>query len=76
MHFSTGILYRRSSFNSGVSMRYEFDFTKEINPRLLAGGEIHIFPPPSNFVFSIQGGMWIQETRTEGYGGIGIGMIF
>jgi hypothetical protein len=54
-------------------MRYEFT---DGHPRFLTGVEVHLFPPPSNFVFSLRGGMWTQDSITGGYAGLGIGMIF
>jgi hypothetical protein len=73
---SAGVLYRGSWLTGGLSMRYEFDFTDGISPKIFTGAEVHIFPPPSNFVFSLRGGMWTQDSVAGGFGGLGIGIIF
>jgi len=77
---STGVLYRGSWLNAGLSMRCEMDFTDNTpyanaNPKFLAGAELHLFPPPSNLFFSILGGAWTQEQKIGGYGGFKIGVI-
>jgi len=72
---STGVLYRGSWITGGISMRYEFDFEDNERSRLLAGIEADFFPPPSNFFFSLRGGI-IYRQDISGYGGIGIGLIY
>jgi len=74
-----GVLYRGDWINAGLSFRPEFDFSRSPiadNIRLLTGAEVRIYPPPSNLVFSLQAGMWTQNRRLGGYGGLGIGVIF
>jgi len=74
-----GVLYRGDWMNAGLSFRPEFDFNSSPiadNIRLLTGAEVRIYPPPSNLVFSLQGGMWSQNGQFGGYGGLGIGVIF
>jgi hypothetical protein len=78
-----GVLYRGSWFNAGFSARYDIGSNKEknnddsnFNSKLLAGAEIYLFPPPSYLVFSLAGGMWMQDSRIGSYVGLGIGMIF
>ena len=73
---SAGALYRGSWLTGGLSMRYEIDFKFGSNHRFLAGAEINFFPQPSNFVVSAQGGIITQNSRTRGYGAIGIGVLF
>ncbi|MCL2410238.1 MAG: PEGA domain-containing protein [Treponema sp.] len=74
--FSTGILFRANQINIGVSARYELDFSENIlNTRFLTGAEIHFFPPPSNLVFSLVGGLIHQEQFTGAYAGLRIGII-
>ena len=73
---SAGILYRGTWLTGGISARYEFDFTENSGQRLLAGAEIHLFPPPSILVFSINGGIIQQGSKIGGYGGLTIGMIY
>ena len=73
---SAGALYHGSWFNTGLSIRCELDFTSElINPKYLTGLEINFFPPPSNFIFSVQTGVMFQEQRTGFYSQIKIGII-
>ena len=72
---SAGFLYRGSWINTGISARYEFNFKENADARLLAGAEVHIFPSPSNLVFSLQGGI-IYASKLDYYGGIGIGLIY
>jgi len=76
---STGALYKGSVFNAGLSMRCEIDFTENINnsksPKFFTGAEVHLFPPPSHFVFSFLAGIIYHEQKTGGYGGFKIGII-
>jgi len=74
LHFSAGILYQRNSINTGLSARYELN--DNTSDRFFAGAELHLFPPPSNLVFSFLGGAWIQAERTGGYGGVRVGIIY
>ncbi|MCL2443187.1 MAG: PEGA domain-containing protein, partial [Treponema sp.] len=72
---SAGILYQGSWLTGGLSMRCEINFTGETSPKIFAGAELHIFPPPSNLFFALHGGIYIKE-HTGGYGSIGIGIIY
>jgi len=71
---SGGVLYRLSWLTCGLSTRYELNIEKS-NYRMLAGAELHIFPPPSIFVLSLKGGI-IKNDSTSGYIGIGINLIY
>jgi hypothetical protein len=73
-----GVLARQSFFTAGISLRSEYHFTGggiEPGP-LMAGAEIKLFPPPSNFVFSFLGGGWFEGGNRGLYGGVGIGLIY
>ncbi|MDR2543297.1 MAG: PEGA domain-containing protein [Treponema sp.] len=73
---STGVLYRDNWYNAGLSARCEIDFRENAeSPKFLTGAELHLFPPPSNLVFSLLGGVWVQGKRLGGYGGLRIGII-
>jgi len=72
---STGVLYHGSWITCGISARYEFNFEDNTKSKLLAGTEVNLFPPPSNFLFSFRGGIVYQQ-NIGGYGGIGIGLIY
>ncbi|MCL2440757.1 MAG: PEGA domain-containing protein [Treponema sp.] len=71
---SAGILYRNSWLTSGLSAKYEFGLPDKINQRFLTGAEINIFP--SIFIFSLHGGIRIQNSNTRGYCGLKIGFIY
>ena len=73
---SAGVHYHGSWLTSGISARYEFGFKEDNEARFLTGAEINLFPPPSNIVFLIQGGIWIKSSNLGGYGGVGIGFIY
>jgi hypothetical protein len=82
---SAGVLYQGSHFTAGISLRPEFDFSKNDGSRFSSpadrmsvkmGGEIKFYPPPSNLVFSVLGGAWIRGTYAGGFGGLGIGIIY
>jgi hypothetical protein len=76
---SAGLLYRGEWMNAGPSLRAEIDFSAAPvadNVRFLAGAEARFYPPPSNFVFFFQTGLWTQKQKLGGYGGAGIGVIF
>ena len=73
---SSGFLYRRDFLSMGLSARYEFNFNENLYSRFLAGAEINIFPPPSNFIISLQSGIINQNEKITGYCGFGIGLIF
>jgi len=72
---STGVLYHGSWITGGISARYELNFEDNTRSRLLAGMEVNLFPPPSNFFFSLRGGV-IYQQGISGYGGVGIGLIY
>ena len=73
---SAGILYRNNWMNAGLSMRSEFNYKENSSPRFLAGAEGRFYPAPSNLSFLLHAGLWTQNSRTGGYGGIGISIIF
>jgi len=74
----TGVFYRGSWINAGLSMRPQINFSGENGEKLhlFAGAEAHFYPPPSNLVFSFRAGVQTQGGRTGGFGGLGIGVIF
>lgn len=77
MLISTGALYRGGWFNAGLSMRSEIDFTQNSEgPKFLAGVQGRFYPPPSNLVFSFLAGVWTQNSKAGGFGGVGIGVIY
>lgn len=73
---SGGVLYREKWFNAGLSVRAEIYFKDDEKPKIFAGAEMRFFPSPSNFVFSINGGIWTQNSNTGFFGGIGIGLLY
>jgi hypothetical protein len=86
---SGGLLFQGDWFTGGISLRPEFNFSpkpgqsgqagtegRESPVRLLMGGEIKIYPPPSNLVFSLSGGAWLAGSAAGGFGGLGIGLIY
>ena len=72
---SGGLMMRMTYLSAGLSVRSEYDFNSN-DPAIIAGGEIKFFPPPSSFVVSLMGGVWVRNGNTGGFGGIGIGMIY
>jgi hypothetical protein len=40
------------------------------------GAEFKFYPPPSNVVYSLLGGMWLRNNHIGGFGGIGLGLLF
>ena len=74
---SGGLMTRFDYFSAGLSARSEYDFGSSAwPPFVIAGAEITFFPPPSSFVFSVKGGVWVRNGNTGGFGGLGIGMIY
>jgi hypothetical protein len=75
---SGGFLARLTYITAGLSLRSEYRFTNEEprSPSLMIGGEVKFFPPPSSFVFSVMGGLWIKDGAAGGFGGAGIGLIY
>jgi len=75
---SGGFMAQMTYVGAGLSIRSEYDFTRSSPwpPNIIAGAEIKIFPPPSSFVLSFMGGIWIRDNALGGFGGIGIGMIY
>jgi hypothetical protein len=80
-----GIHYRGSWFIAGLSVKQEFNVSDLKSDRdernrspffLQAGGEIKFYPPPSNLVFTLSGGVWYNGSETGGFGGVGIGIIY
>jgi hypothetical protein len=75
---SGGVMAKLTYFSAGLSARASFRFTGEekMPPPVLLGAELKFFPPPSNLVFSVSGGLWLKNPRAGGFGGLGIGMIY
>jgi len=75
---SGGLLMQLTYISAGLSVRSEYNFSGGSlrQPFFIIGGEVKIFPPPSNFVFSFIGGIWIRGSGLGGFGGLGIGMIY
>ena len=73
---SAGLLMQMAYLSAGLSIRSEYKFPDPWPPYLTIGGEVKIFPPPSSFVFSVMGGVWIRSHTAGGFAGIGIGMIY
>ena len=71
-----GVMLQMTHFNAGLSVRQEYNFLDRGRPSIIAGGELRFFPPPSNFVFSANGGLWAKGGSIGGFGGIGIGIIY
>ncbi|MDR1863913.1 MAG: PEGA domain-containing protein [Treponema sp.] len=75
---SGGFILQKAPFTAGISARSEYRPWAD-NPRpppLMMAGELKFFPPPSRFVFSLLGGLWIRGSSPGGFGGVGIGMIY
>jgi len=75
LHFSAGALYLSNSINAGISVRCDLNLTDNTPLKILAGAEVNLFPPPSNFVFSFMAGMWTQKQLLGWYGGLKVGII-
>ena len=78
---SSGIMYKGSWFNVGISERQEFNFADKSDKfktsRIFLGAQAYFFPPPSIFYISLQaGGILIQENRSGFYGGLGLGIVY
>jgi len=74
---SAGFLYHLNSwFNTGLSLRTEFNLKDEINPKLHTGLEGRFYPPPSFLFFSLQAGVWTHNSLSGGYAGLGIGIVY
>ena len=74
---SAGLLTQLQYLSAGISIRQEYNFNggQAWLPSTMAGIEVKIFP--SNFVFSLMGGIQIIDGSVQnGFGGLGIGMIF
>jgi hypothetical protein len=80
-----GVHYRGSWFIAGLSLKQEFNVSDLKSGRdernrspvfLQAGGEIKLYPPPSNMVFTLSGGVWYNGSEVGGFGGVGIGLIY
>jgi len=74
---SGGLLLQKTYVAAGLSVRSEYNFKSDDTwpPSIIVGGEIKFLPPPSSFVFSLTGGVWIKDGRAGAFGGLGIGMI-
>jgi hypothetical protein len=74
---SGGLLFRRPAFTAGLSLQSRMAFGENAGfGPLMAAGEIRFVPPPSNIVFSLLGGGWVDDGGYGGFGGIGIGLIY
>ena len=74
---SGGVMAQMAWFSAGLSVRSEYKFSGDgpWPPYIMTGAEARFFPPPSSFVFSFIGGIWVRGSELGGYGGLGIGMI-
>jgi hypothetical protein len=75
---SAGAMFRHTFITAGISVRSEYAFSsrRPVDPGILIlGGEIKFFPPPSSFVFTLQGGAWFKNGDKGAFGGVGIGLI-
>jgi hypothetical protein len=74
---SGGPLFQYAFVTAALSLRteYRFDGGPGFGP-LQAGLEFRICPPPSNFVLTLMGGYWYEDSAQGGWGGLGIGMIY
>jgi hypothetical protein len=73
---SAGYLLQYKDIYIGLSARAEFDLKDNGKPRFLAGTETRIFPMPSGLYFSLQAGMWMQNSNFGGFAGLGIGVVY
>lgn len=78
---SGGLLFRGSWFIWGFSIRPELNFSPAADrggnaAHLFMGGELKLYPPPSNLVFSLSGGAWFAGSEAGGFGGVSIGFIY
>jgi hypothetical protein len=78
---SGGLLYHGPSLSLGLSARSSFRFGAGdawFGP-LMAGLELKLFPPPSNFVISLMAGYWLENGALDSgrgfYAGLGLGFI-
>jgi hypothetical protein len=72
---SGGLLAEYAFITAGLSVQGELNFSG-LRPSLKMAGELKLFPPPSRFVFSLHGGASREDRRWEGFGGLGIGILF
>ena len=79
---SAGIKMNWNIFSAGLSMRTEFNLSAinssddSFKPSLMSGLEFKYFPLPSNLVFTAMTGIWLRDSATGIFGGIGLGMIY
>ncbi|MDR1901713.1 MAG: PEGA domain-containing protein [Treponema sp.] len=75
---AAGIHFYRSFITGGLSVSLEHRLTGagEFSPVLHAGAELKYFPPPSNLVFTLTGGVLLEDKILGGFGGLGLGLIF
>ena len=85
IHLSGGLLFQYSFLLAGISARAEFRFDRgweEVKSApgwagpLVMAAEIRAYPPPSSFVFTVLGGLWIRGSEHGAFGGAGIGLIY
>ena len=76
LFLSTGVLYKGSGFNAGLSARCELDFIKEcFNPKYLAGAEVNLYPLLSNIFISFSAGVIYHKPSFGWYGGFRVGIV-
>ncbi|MDR2133727.1 MAG: PEGA domain-containing protein [Treponema sp.] len=82
---SAGALFQGPWFIAGISLRPDFDFTSPgerggmsfaDRVRFLGGAEFKFYPPPSNLVFTLSGGVWLRNAAVGGFGGAAVGILF
>ena len=75
---SGGFLMRFKYLSAGLSVRQEYNFSSGVfwPPFSMIGCELKFLPPPSSFVFSLMGGVWVRDSGIGAFGGLGIGMIY
>jgi hypothetical protein len=75
---SGGFVLQKAPFAAGLSVRSEYRLRgdKSEPPPVMTAAELKFFPPPSRFVFSVLGGIWVKNAAPAGFGGLGIGMIY
>jgi hypothetical protein len=80
---SGGLLFRHSWFSAGLSLRPEFNISGRTKPdpdnspvTLQSAVELKLYPPPSNLVYTLFGGLTAHGSYRGGFGGVGIGIIY
>jgi len=73
-----GLALRLPLLIAGVSVRSEFRFDQDdavAGGPFLLGAELRFFPPPSVFVLSLLGGVWLDDAEPRPFGGVGFGIL-